>query len=130
MREEPAPYGAQFDEETKEIAKKVETVVARHTGVVDWQSNDEVQRLMRRDIKRVLRPTGDYTEERLDELGEPDRRIGAPEDRAVTERDSIRFGDTTIEYDLRRSARRRKTVQISVDGGGVQVAAPMTTPAE
>ena len=47
----------------------------------------------------------------------------------MTERDSIRFGDTTIEYDLRRSARRRKTVQISVDGGGVQVAAPMTTPA-
>ena len=47
----------------------------------------------------------------------------------MTERDRIRFGDTTIEYDLRRSARRRKTVQISVDGGGVQVAAPMTTPA-
>ena len=48
----------------------------------------------------------------------------------MTERDSIRFGDTTIEYDLRRSARRRKTVQISVDGGGVQVAAPTTTPAD
>ena len=68
MREEPAAYGAQFDEETKEIARKVETVVAQFTGVVDWQSNDEVQRLMRRDIKRELRPTGDYTEERLDEL--------------------------------------------------------------
>ena len=48
----------------------------------------------------------------------------------MIERDSIRFGDTTIEYDLRRSARRRKTVQISVDGGGVQVAAPLTTPAD
>ena len=60
--------GTNFDEETKEIAKKVETVVAGHTGVVDWQSNEDVQRLMRRDIKRELRPTGDYTEERLDEL--------------------------------------------------------------
>ena len=68
VREEPAAYGAQFDEETKEIAKKVESVVARHTGVVDWQSNEDVQRLMRRDIKRALRHTGDYTEERLDEL--------------------------------------------------------------
>ena len=46
----------------------------------------------------------------------------------MTERDSIRFGDTTIEYDLRRSERRKKTVQISVDGGGVQVLAPSETP--
>ena len=41
---------------------------------------------------------------------------------------SVRYGNTTIEYEVRRSARRRKTVQITVDGGGVQVAAPMTTP--
>ena len=68
VSEAPAPYGDHFDEETKEIAKKVESVVARHTGVVDWQSNEDVQRLMRRDIKRALRHTGDYTEERLDEL--------------------------------------------------------------
>ena len=46
----------------------------------------------------------------------------------MSERDSARFGDTTIEYEVRRSERRRKTVEITVDGGGVQVAAPMTTP--
>ena len=46
----------------------------------------------------------------------------------MSERSSIRFGDTTIEYEVRRSERRRKTVQITVDGGGVQLAAPMTTP--
>ena len=40
----------------------------RHRAVVDWQSNLEVQREMRRDIKRHLRDTGKYTEERLDEL--------------------------------------------------------------
>ena len=46
----------------------------------------------------------------------------------MSERSSVRFGDTTIDYDVRRSERRRKTVQITVDGGGVQVAAPMATP--
>ena len=40
---------------------------------------------------------------------------------------SIRLGGTTIEYQVRRSGRRKKTVQITVDGGGVQVAAPMST---
>ena len=46
----------------------------------------------------------------------------------MTERYSVRLGDTTIEYNVRRSERRKKTVQITVDGGGVQVAAPSTTP--
>lgn len=46
----------------------------------------------------------------------------------MTARDSVRFGDTTIEYEVRRSRRRRKTVQITVDGGGVIVAAPARTP--
>ena len=45
----------------------------------------------------------------------------------MTERDHIRFDDTTIEYRVHRSKRRRKTVQITVDGGGVQIAAPTTT---
>ena len=46
----------------------------------------------------------------------------------MSERRSVRFGDTTIEYEVRRSERRKKTVQITVDGGGVQVAAPTKTP--
>ncbi len=46
----------------------------------------------------------------------------------MTKRDRVRFGDATIEYEVRRSQRRKKTVQISVDGSGVKVAAPMTTP--
>ena len=46
----------------------------------------------------------------------------------VTEWDSVRFGATTIEYEVRRSGRRKKTVQITVDGGGVHVAAPLATP--
>ena len=46
----------------------------------------------------------------------------------MTERDRVCFGNTTIDYEVRRSERRKKTVQITADGGGVQVAAPMTTP--
>ena len=48
----------------------------------------------------------------------------------MTEHGIIRFGGTTIEYHVRRSARRRKTVQVTVDGLGVQVAAPQDTPDE
>ena len=81
VREKPAAYVLNFDDETKEIAKKIESAVERHTGVVDWQSNEDVQRLMRRDIKRALRRTGDHTDERLDELANQTvelarRRIG------------------------------------------------------
>ena len=68
LREEQAPYGTQLDEQTKSVALKVEAVVSRHAVVVDWQSNEEVKRLMRRDIKRELRPTDDYTEAELEEL--------------------------------------------------------------
>ena len=48
----------------------------------------------------------------------------------MTQRYSVRFGDVTIEYNVRRSERRKKTVQITVGGGGVQVAAPSATPDE
>lgn len=48
----------------------------------------------------------------------------------MTEQDSIRFGDTTIDYRIRRSERRKKTVQITVDGSGVEVAAPTTIPSD
>lgn len=40
----------------------------------------------------------------------------------------IRFGDTTIKYEIRRSERRKKTIEIAVNGSGVQVLAPANTP--
>ena len=46
----------------------------------------------------------------------------------MASRGLVRIGDTNIEYEVRRSARRKKTVQITVDGAGVQVSAPKTTP--
>ena len=67
-REERRPLRVDFDEETRDAALAVESVVQGFVAVVDWQSNLEVQREMRRDIKGALRYTGKYTEERLDEL--------------------------------------------------------------
>ena len=46
----------------------------------------------------------------------------------MEKRRSIRVGDRTIEYEVLRSKRRRKTVRIAVDARGVLVRAPMTTP--
>ena len=40
----------------------------------------------------------------------------------------VQFGDATIEYDVQRSGRRKKTVQITMAGGRVLVAAPSDTP--
>ena len=68
IRESHPPYRTQLDEETKCIALKVESAIVRHSSVVDWQVNEEIKRLMRRDIKRELRPNGYYTEEQLEDL--------------------------------------------------------------
>ena len=46
----------------------------------------------------------------------------------MASQNNIRFGNTTIDYEVRRSKRRKKTVQIILSGGGVRVLAPMTTP--
>ena len=62
------PYRTHFDEPTKTMALKLEQTVERHRAVVEWQSNLEVQRVMRRDIKRELRRAGSLSEERLDEF--------------------------------------------------------------
>lgn len=48
----------------------------------------------------------------------------------MTERGRVRFGSTTIEYEVRRSGRRKKTVEITIDGNGVLVAAPLATPGD
>ena len=61
--------GAWSEQDVKSAALALEGVIKQHAGVVEWQSNPDVQRLMRRDIKRKLRPSGgDYTEVQLDEL--------------------------------------------------------------
>lgn len=47
-----------------------------------------------------------------------------------TERDWIRFGDAVIDYQIKRSTRRHKTMEISAGPSGVRVAVPAMTPTE
>lgn len=49
---------------------------------------------------------------------------------SVTESGEVRFGETVIRFEVRRSARRRKTVRIRVEQGRVLAAAPEAMPAE
>ena len=64
----------------------------------------------------------------------PARARRAP-DAAAGERGSVRYGDAAIEYEVRRSRKRRKTIQITVRGAdangapAVVVASPVATPA-
>ena len=46
----------------------------------------------------------------------------------MTHQNNIRLGDTLVAFNVRRSARRKKTVQITVDAGGIHVIAPTKTP--
>jgi predicted metal-dependent hydrolase len=49
----------------------------------------------------------------------------------MTERGQVRFGNSTITYTVNRSSRRKKTIEITLDGhAGVLVAAPEATPAD
>ena len=63
-----ASSASHLDDNLKSIALTVEGDIYQYVGVVDWQTNLEVQRQMRRDIKRRLRPELDYSAERLDGL--------------------------------------------------------------
>ena len=69
---EPLEPGAsrtrRLNDSLKGIALTVEGDIDQYVGVVDCQTNLEVQRQMRRDIKRRLRPELDYSEELLDGL--------------------------------------------------------------
>ena len=63
-------YRVRPDEPRKEAAEDVEKALLPHSAVVDWQSNEEIQRLMRRDIKRVLRPVKRRSEAELNHLAD------------------------------------------------------------
>ena len=66
--EERMPLQGHLEGGIRDAALAVESVVQGYVTVVDWQSNLEVQREMRRDIKGSLRDTNKYPEDRLDEL--------------------------------------------------------------
>jgi len=44
-----------YNEANKELATLIEEAIEPHTGVVDWENKEDVQREMRRVMKRQLR---------------------------------------------------------------------------
>ena len=68
-------------------------------------------------IRRAVRKQAAWIIGRLSEDRPKGKRTGP-------ERDSLRVGDTTIEYEVRRSKRRKKSVQFAVERGVVLVAVP------
>jgi hypothetical protein len=67
---EPASrYGGAIDESRKELAGILEEQLEPQVTIVDWVSKDDVQREMRRVIKRQLRAAG-FAAERVDPMAE------------------------------------------------------------
>ena len=66
-RQDASSYVIDMDDSMRDVALKVEAVLNGH-AVIEWQTNDDVQRQMRRDVKGSLRGTRLYTESQLDEL--------------------------------------------------------------
>ena len=58
----------EFDGPLKEAARDIDAILEEHSSIIDWWENLDVQREMRRDIKRLLRETKRYEEDELDEL--------------------------------------------------------------
>ena len=67
VHQDPGTYVIDMDDVARYTALQVERVLAGHT-VIEWHTNEDVQRQMRRDVKGSLRTTGLYTEGLLDEL--------------------------------------------------------------
>ena len=80
------------------------------------------------DLRAIVRRRAQWILERLSAQHAGGRPAGSAPDGPVTDRGSVRFGDKTIEYEVRRSARRRKTIGIRVHDGLVHLAAPAATP--
>ena len=68
VAEEPGEYLTDVDEALGGVAGDIEAVLERHRAVIEWHDNLDVQREMRRDIKRLLRDSGRHAEDELDEL--------------------------------------------------------------
>jgi hypothetical protein len=68
IAEQPATYRAHLDEGLKAVSLEIETIMRDGQKIIDWENREDVQRIMRRDIKRELRKVANLTEEELDEL--------------------------------------------------------------
>ena len=58
----------ELDDGLRTAALDIEAELDQVRSIVDWHENLDVQRELRRDIKRLLRDAGRYEEDELDEL--------------------------------------------------------------
>ena len=68
VSEKGPEYRVEFDGPLKDTARDIGAIIEQHRSIIDWWENLDVQREMRRDIKRLLRRTNRYEEDELDEL--------------------------------------------------------------
>ncbi len=68
VAEDSPIYGDELDVKLKRVAEGIEGTLRTHQSVIDWRENTDVLRVMRRDIKRLLRGDGRFRESELDEL--------------------------------------------------------------
>ena len=66
-RQDASSYVVDVDAGIRDVALEVERVLTAHS-VIEWQTNEDVQRQMRRDVKGSLRAIGMYSESQMDEL--------------------------------------------------------------
>ena len=68
VAEESGIYITPLDGALKAAAQDIDAIFDRHRSIIDWQENLDVQREMRRDIKRLLRDVDRHGEDELDEV--------------------------------------------------------------
>jgi type I restriction enzyme R subunit len=66
--EEQPVYRTVFNDALKARALKIEEIMRRGQSIIDWYVNEDVQREMRRDIKRELRELDGLSEEDVEDL--------------------------------------------------------------
>ena len=66
-RRDTGSYVIDVDANMRDVALRIEEVLSGH-AVIEWRTNEDVQRQMRRDVKGSLRSTGLYNEAKMDEL--------------------------------------------------------------
>ena len=59
-----------INQELKSMVEDIENTFGSHTAIIDWHANSEVVRLLRRDLKRLIRSSEEFdlSESDLDEL--------------------------------------------------------------
>jgi len=66
-QQQPA-YRTVFNDGLKASALRIEEIMRKGQSIIDWYSNEDVQREMRRDIKRELRALDGRPEEEIEDL--------------------------------------------------------------